>query len=387
MIPIIKATILHCIRDKKNHLFMIFFPLFLILLIGSTLSSYFNKVNNKAVLNETIICYLDEGSDKTKEVLNTFKNAKLDDEEDLSITFKEISDIEEGKKEVRINRAVLLHLKGDTIEFYSNSQSLIKPSFVYGVLNGISNKFNAIMEVYSINPSKVNEIVKIENTKNYIEEENITLNEKPSSMDYYGVAEIGLMIFYFVTLPLYNIKNDRRNSIKDRISLSGVSTSKYYLSSFIGFFLYSFGTLMVTYLLSNIIFDVNYGENLLIVPLAMLPFLTIVIGVGIVIPMIFKEEEISGTLIQNIIIPVLVFLGGGYIALDDNLGRVLNFITNISPLRWFNISIFRYIYSGDSSTLIRWLEIGLISLIITILLIYIVGRRSDRVNEKYNSIN
>ncbi|MDZ7548472.1 hypothetical protein, partial [Clostridium perfringens] len=142
-------------------------------------------MNNKAVLNETIICYLDEGSDETKEVLNAFKNAKLDDEEDLSITFKEISDIEEGNKEVRINRAVLLHLKEDTIEFYSNSQSLIKPSFVYGVLNGISNKFNAIMEVYSINPSKVNEIVKIENTKNYIEEENITLNEKPSSMDYY----------------------------------------------------------------------------------------------------------------------------------------------------------------------------------------------------------
>lgn len=387
MIPIIKAVVINCVRDKKNHLFMIFFPLFLILLIGSTLSSYFNNTDNQVVLEEVVVYYLDDGSEKIKEVFNTFKNIEIEDKNDIKITLKEIKDIEEGKKEVKVNRAILLHLKEDTIEFYSNNQSMVKPSFVYGLLNSIADRYNTITEVYSINPGKANEIVKSEETNDFIQEEKIAYNERPDSMDYYGVAEMGLMIFYFITLPLYNIKNDRKNSIKDRINLSGISTSKYYFASFLGFLIYSFGTLMITYILSNILFDINYGKNLLIVPLAMIPFLIIVIGIGIIIPMIFKEEEVSGTVIQNVIIPVLAFLGGGYIALDDNLGGLLNIVTSISPLRWFNISIFRYIYSGENTTLIRWLLIGVISFVIIISIIFIVGKRSDRINEKYISIN
>lgn len=387
MIPIIKATILNSLRDKKNHLFMIFFPLFLIILVGSTLSSYFNKTNKEVKLEEIVIYYLDEGSNKTKEILNIFKNIKLNDKDNSSFTFKEIDNIEDGKKEVRINREIFLHLKGDSLDFYSNNQSLIKPSFVYGILNGISNRFNTVMEVYNINPDKASEIVRTESPNSYVEEENINLEETPSAMDYYGVSEIGLIIFYFIMTPFSVIKEQRKDSLKDRINLSGVSTSKYYLSSFIGFFLYSFGTSMITYLISNFIFNINYGDNLLILPLAAAPFLIIVNGIGIIIPMIFKEEEISMSLIQNIIIPILSFLGGGYIALYGDLDGILNFITKISPLRWFNMSVFRYIYSGDSSILIRWLQIGLISLIFIILLICIVGERSDRINEKYSSIS
>lgn len=382
MIPIIKSVVLNCVRDKKEFLFMVFFPLFLILLIGSTLSAYFDSSNTS--FEEVAVYYFDESSDKSKEVFNIFKDIELDNSE---IVLKEVKNVEEGKREVKINRNIFIHLKEDTIEFYSNNQSTIKSSLIYGILNGIASKYNATTELYSINPLKANDIIKVEANKAFIEEEEIALNERPSSMDYYGVAEIGLMIFYFLMLPLYNIKNDRKNSIKDRISLAGVSTSKYYFASFLGFLIYSFGTLMITYTLSNILFDINYGENLLIVPLAMIPFLVIVIGIGIIIPMIFKEEEVSGNIISNVIIPVLTFLGGGYVALGDNLGGLLDFITRISPLRWFNISIFRYIYSGDNTTLIRWLQIGGISLVIIMLIIWIVGERSDKINEKYINTN
>ena len=88
MISIIKASILNAIRDRKNHLFMIFFPVFLILLLGSILSSYFNQVDKQVVLEEIVVYYLDEGSDKTKEVLNIFKDIDLNDEENSSIIFK-----------------------------------------------------------------------------------------------------------------------------------------------------------------------------------------------------------------------------------------------------------------------------------------------------------
>ena len=387
MTAIIKATILNCIRDRKNLIFMIFFPLFLVFLIGSATSNYFDKENNNVAIEDLSIYYIDEGDEKTKEVFNTFIDVVKGSKNLENIELKEISNIDEGKKEVRVNRAILLYLKNNNIEMYSNNNSSIRASIVYQIIESISDRYNAITEVYTINPLKAEEIINSDNTFNFIEEENIPYEQSPSSMDYYGVAEIGLMLFYFVSYPLFNLKHDKKNNIKDRIKLSGISTSKYYLASFIGFFIFSYGVSLITYILSNILFDVNYGNNLLIMPLAMIPFLIIVNALGTIIPIISSDDKVAVTILQNIVIPVLCFLGGGYMAMYGDMKGIFNIITKISPLRWFNNSIFRYIYSNDNSLLIDWLTFGGITLVVTVIIIYLITRREDKGNEKHISIN
>lgn len=387
MTAIIKATILNCIRDRKNLIFMIFFPLFLVFLIGSATSNYFDKENNNVAIEDLSIYYIDEGDEKTKEVFNTFIDVVKGSKDLENIELKEISNIDEGKKEVRVNRAILLYLKNNNIEMYSNNNSSIRASIVYQIIESISDRYNAITEVYTINPLKAEEIINSDNTFNFIEEENIPYEQSPSSMDYYGVAEIGLMLFYFVSYPLFNLKHDKKNNIKDRIKLSGISTSKYYLASFIGFFIFSYGVSLITYILSNILFDVNYGNNLLIMPLAMIPFLIIVNALGTIIPIISSDDKVAVTILQNIVIPVLCFLGGGYMAMYGDMKGIFNIITKISPLRWFNNSIFRYIYSNDNSLLINWLTFGGITLVVTVIIIYLITRREDKGNEKHISIN
>lgn len=387
MTAIIKATILNCIRDRKNLIFMIFFPLFLVFLIGSATSNYFDKENNNVAIEDLSIYYIDEGDEKTKEVFNTFIDVVKGSKDLENIELKEISNIDEGKKEVRVNIAILLYLKNNNIEMYSNNNSSIRASIVYQIIESISDRYNAITEVYTINPLKAEEIINSDNTFNFIEEENIPYEQSPSSMDYYGVAEIGLMLFYFVSYPLFNLKHDKKNNIKDRIKLSGISTAKYYLASFIGFFIFSYGVSLITYILSNILFDVNYGNNLLIMPLAMIPFLIIVNALGTIIPIISSDDKVAVTILQNIVIPVLCFLGGGYMAIYGDMKGIFNIITKISPLRWFNNSIFRYIYSNDNSLLINWLSFGGIALVVTVIIIYLITRREDKGNEKHISIN
>lgn len=387
MIAIIKVTILNCIRDRKNLIFMILFPLFLVFIIGSTLSSYFDKMNNNVAIEDLQIYYIDEGDSKTSEVFKTFIDIVKESEDIENVELREITNIDEGKKEVRVNKAILLHLKDNTIEMYSNDNTSIRTSIVFQILESISDRYNAITEVYTINPLKAEEIIKYENNDNFIEVNNIPYEESPSSMDYYGVAEIGLMLFYFINYPLFTLKDNKRNKIKDRIKLSGISTPKYYLSSFIGFFIFSFGMSLITYILSNILFDVNYGDNLLIMPLAMIPFLILINALGTIMPMAFQNDKVSITILQNIIIPVLCFLGGGYVAIYGEMDGIFNLITKISPLRWFNNSIFRYIYTGDESLLINWLIFGVIVLVVTVILIYLITGREDKSSEKYISIN
>lgn len=387
MIAIIKATILKCFRDRKNLIFMMFFPLFLVFLIGSTLSSYFDKMNNNATIEDVKIYYFNEGNNEINEVFDTFIGIVKESKDIEKADIKEIYNLEDGKIEVRVNRAILLHLKDDTIEVYSNDKSYIKTSLIYGILESIANRYNAVTEVFKINPIKGEEILNNEDNVNFIEEENISYENIPNSMGYYGVAEIGLMLFHFVSYPLFTIKEGKKNNIKDRIKLSGISINKYYLSTFIGCFIFSFAVSLVTYTLSNILFNVNYGDNLLIMPLAMIPFLILVNGLGTIIPIIFEDDKVSVTILQNIIIPVLTFLGGGYVAIYGEMHGIFNIITKISPLRWFNISIFRYIYSGDKSILCNWMIFGAITFIIIMILIYIMTRREDSSNEKYISIN
>lgn len=386
MIAIIKATILNCIRDRKNLIFMIFFPLFLILLIGSTLSSYFDKLNNNVAISDLSIVYINEGNSKINEVFDTFVDIIKESKDINNVDIKEISDIEEGKREVRVNRAIVLYLKDNTIEMYSNDNSYVRSSIVYQILDSISNRYNTIAEVYTINPERAEEIIENQNN-NFIEEDNIPYEKSPGSMDYYGVADIGLMLFYFINYPLFTLKEDKRSNIKDRIKISGLSTPKYYLASFTGYFMFSFGVSLTTYILSNILFDINYGNNLFIMPLAMIPFLIIVNGIGTIMPIIFKDNKAASTILQNIIIPVLSFLGGGYVAFDVEKKGIFNIITKISPLRWFNSSVFRYIYSDDSSLLISWIIIGIIALILIIVLIYLIGGREDNINEEYINVN
>lgn len=386
MIAVIKATILNCVRDRKNLIFMTFFPLFLILLIGSTLSSYFEKMNNNVAISDLSIVYINEGNSNINEVFNTFVDIIKESKDINNVGIKEISDIEEGKREVRVNRAIVLYLKDNTIEMYSNDNSYVRSSIVYQILNSISNRYNTISEVYTINPERAEEIIKSENN-NYIEENNISYEKSPGSMDYYGVAEIGLMLFYFVSYPLFILKDEKRSNIKERIKISGLSTPKYYLASFAGFSIFSFGVSLTTYILSNILFDINYGKNLFVIPLAMIPFLIIVNGIGTIMPIIFKDNKAASTILQNIIIPVLSFLGGGYVAFDVEMDGIFNIITKISPLRWFNSSVFRYIYSNDISLLIRWIIIGILALILIIVLIYLIAGREDKMNEEYINVN
>ena len=387
MIVIIKAVILNCLRDRRNLMFMIFFPLFLVFLIGNTLSSYIGKMNNNSAIDELNIYYYNEGNNQINEVFNTFVTTVNENEDIEKVNIKEIDNIEEGKREVSVNRSIFLHLMDDTIEFYSNDESYIKSSLVYGILEVVVNRYNSVIEVFKINPIKGEEIIRSGENIDFIEEENIPNENSPSSMDYYGVAEIGLMLFYFINYPLFCVKEDKRNNIKDRIKLSGISINKYYLSSFIGYFIFSFGVSLVTYILSNILFNVNYGDNLLIMPLAMIPFLILVNGLGVVVPIIFENDKVPVTILQNVVIPVLTFIGGGYIAIYGEMDGFLNLITKISPLRWFNSSIFRYIYSGDKSTLYNWMIFGFITLVVIIISIYLLSRKEDNSNEKYISIN
>ena len=80
MIPIIKGYNIRMYKGQKNLFIYDIFPIFLVILIGSVLTSIFEQRNDKFTTEETYIYYLAEDSSKTKEILEIFIDA-LESEE------------------------------------------------------------------------------------------------------------------------------------------------------------------------------------------------------------------------------------------------------------------------------------------------------------------
>lgn len=376
MRQVIKAAIMNYIRNKKTMLFNLVFPIFLVVLLGAVLSG---AMESSVTVNvdEIEVGYLDEGNEDGKEILSILKSL----EDEMNFKFIEENSLEKGKENVRINKTILLHFNGDVIDFYSNNKYLVQSSVVYGTLTAITDGFNTKVEMFKVDPQLAGKILtsKSIDSNSYFTLEKISKEKTPTALGYYGIAELGLMIFYFVSTPMYHLDRERKNKIKDRINLTGISDRKYYLGSFIGYSIVCYISILISYLVLKFIIGVDYGENILILPLAFLPFVLLVISTGVLFSIIFKEIHKANAILDSVIIPVLCFLGGGYVAFNE-LSGILNILSNISPLRWFNKGILNYIYGGNSVYLNNWLLLGSIISFILIIVISILSSMEERFN-------
>lgn len=376
MRQVIKAAIMNYMRNKKTMLFNFIFPIFLVVLLGTVLSG---AMQSSVTVNvdDIEVGYLDEGNEDGKEILSILKSL----EDEMNFKFVEENSLEKGKENVRINKSILLHFNGDVIDFYSNDKYLVQSSVVYGTLTAITDGFNAKVEMFKVDPQLAGEILinKSTDSNNYFTSEKIAKEKTPTALGYYGIAELGLMIFYFVSTPIYHLDKERKNKIKDRINLTGISDRKYYLGSFIGYSIVCYISILTSYLVLKFIIGVDYGENIFILPLAFLPFVLLVISTGVLFSIIFKESHKADAILNSMIIPVLCFLGGGYVAFNE-LSGLLNILSNISPLRWFNKGILNYIYVGNSVYLNNWLLLGFIISFILIIVISILASMEERFN-------
>lgn len=374
MITVIKIAIKNYIRHRKNLMFNFLFPIFLVLLLGFVLNE--NMKSEIEINTELLqIRYVNEGNEKSKEIINTLLTLK----DEGSIELIEEKSIEAGKEDVRLNKAVIIYFKDDEIEFYSNSNYAIEASTAYTIITSIINSFNANYEIVKINPQGAMEIINSQNIDNdeLFNLDKIETNRTPTAMGYYGVLELGLMVFYFVNIPLHYIEYERKNNIKDRVILSGISRWKYYIGSLMGYTLACYTSIILSFLTLKYIFNVNYGENIFIVPIAILPFVILINIIGLILAIIFKNAEKTDALLSSLIIPILCFLGGAYTAILNASG-IFNFITFLSPLRWYGRGVLNSIYANDYTILNNWLILSSISIVIGIFFVILLANKEEK---------
>ncbi len=336
---------LHLINDPTTFTMMILFPFIITWVLGTALNQGFKNTYEMPQINVPVIAsnglmedlYIKEG-----------KNAGIIFERISKDDLQEKLDNNEVKKYVEIDN--------DKITMYSDVYSDLDSLILRIYSDSFAKQSNLVNE--AVKSGKLSKAFAKPERNNYVDVENVSGSKSPGSIDYYAIAMITMTILYGAIQTAETINREKQENTILRLksspySMNGVFFAKVFAASVVLIMQ------VIILMLSNIlIYSANFG-NAFISMLSLVPFALFSCGLGLLVYEASGEnfQATNGTL--NVLVILFTFLGGGYVPLN----MLSNEITNIStytPVGMMNQGLMRFIYSQDSSMLIRSVTINLI---------------------------
>ncbi|CAM2963502.1 ABC transporter permease [Hathewaya histolytica] len=279
------------------------------------------------------------------------------------IVFERVEDKKQGEEGIRNNKYLgFLELKDKKLNIYENDQNSVSSSVIKSVIKSFVERYNLTFEIIKRNPSALTEINKVQNNP-YTENENLIItgvdkNIRPVGADYYGITMITLIIMYSIFTGISAIISEENRKTRNRIIISPLSKGEFFIGKLLGAFSVTAFQFLIVILVSSTFLKVNFGAKPHMVFLILLSEMIFAISFGICIGLLFKNEgAIMGSM--HTLIPILIFLGGGYVPMELMQGKVLQTMTNISPIKWTNSAIFSVIYSNEYSLMNKAIGINM----------------------------
>lgn len=203
-------------------------------------------------------------------------------------------------------------------------------------------------------------------------------SENISSYDYYGVT---LMIFMGIMLSMTATNVFMEETVRKgntRIMYAPVSKAEIYLSKIISSYIVGAVCYSLIMLGEQYLFHINFGgKNILYIILLINSLSFFGSCLGTLFCCIFKSEQGANGVMQ---IPILifVFLGGVFFPIAS-LGKTVEVLSNISPIRWITQCAFEVIYDNDFSIYLPSIVITLFAAVICIILCQIIFKPEEYV--------
>lgn len=169
-----------------------------------------------------------------------------------------------------------------------------------------------------------------------------------SSYDYYGVSIIIFTILFVSMTAANSFMEERVKASNLRIMYSPINPSSIYMSKIAATFVFSSVCLLIAMAILKVIFNVNYGgQNVGYVIIMLELFNLLSATIGILFCCIFKSEQLANKILSPFL-NILAILGGAFFPIDS-LGKNVEKLSYISPVKWVDEGIFKIIYDKDLS--------------------------------------
>jgi|GEM_PF-1920459 len=328
------------VRDRMFFMIMLLFPVLLIWLLGNAFSGIMGDQDSEVIAKARMLYMVEEET----ELSQSFEDFMVNDENEF-FEFTKTNDRDQATEDIVRNRYdAFVVISSDSMEVYKNSNYNFNSSLGELILKSFADDYNLMYEIASLGIPIQNGGQTSMEMPDFTEEVSFDRERTPGSMDYYGITISTMFLFYgMIFLGTYFAENQRIRTA-DRIKASPVSMLSYQWGTALGSvaLLAAQSTLVV--IVGILVFNVYWGEALHIGAMVLFGEILMVSLLGTLVGLTVKNENLIAG-ISQIVIPVIVFLGDGYVQIGG--GPAVQTIKKISPMYWVNHGILDAIYLGD----------------------------------------
>ncbi|WP_142415646.1 ABC transporter permease [Hathewaya massiliensis] len=352
------------LRNKADMAVMILIPIVCMSILGLT----FGNLENKISLKEGKVAYYEKNKGNFSKAFELLKDSMKKE----NINFEEVSSVKLGEEGIKNNKYICfieIHEVENKIILKENNRYNLSSNVINGVLKGFVDRYNLTYEIMKINPTALkneNKEEAFKKNENLIIK-NLDKEEKPNGTNYYGITMITLIIMYSIFTGLDSIQNEVSRNTNNRLIISRASRGEIFLGKLIGCFVVTLLQVASAILFSMFILKVNFGQEPYLVFLLLCSQILLMVSLGIFIGFLFKKSGITGGI--HTIIPILIFLGGGYMPINSTEGSILQILTNMSPVKWMNTAIFSLIYAKDYGPMLKTLGLNMVIFFMILLIV------------------
>ncbi|MFU1796619.1 ABC transporter permease [Paenibacillus azoreducens] len=341
------------LRDRRTLVFMLGFPIILMLILGLALTNAFSsdmKIGDLKVLLKD-----STGGGELSQAFNAFAK----EVGKTGVTFEPLQPGMDGRKEVENNRYVdYVELTPQGISLYGSSRDPIQSNIVQGMLASFTDKYNAAVAVARIEPAQT-EAVLASGGQDYIREMSIAPDRTPNSVDYYALAMTAMVAMWAAMSAGGLIQSEVALGTANRLIIAPISKGEIFTGKILGGMMTNLLCVAAMVLFSKYVFKAYWGNHMGIVAIVLLTLVIFAMSFGLACSYMVKGR--AGRNLISLIVQLMSFFGGAYFPIGNDSGSgLLSFLINLSPIRWANHSLTKVIYSNDVSAAwpVIWINVG-----------------------------
>lgn len=157
-----------------------------------------------------------------------------------------------------------------------------------------------------------------------------------NAMNYFGVTLLNLAVFQGTSLAAWGVFKEKKSNTSIRLSLAPLAKSTVVWGTFLGIWAVlgtlSFIVLFLLQTLLSVTYAASSGQILVLLGVESL----LAAALGVSLSVLLEQEKTANAVISTMV-PILVFIGGGYFPVPDS--GFLHNLSVISPLRWINLAM------------------------------------------------
>lgn len=356
--------LLQDLRDRWTLIFMLAFPIVLMMILGFALGNAFESTQT---IDKIHVLMKDTGENKALSEGFSVFSAEVSKS---GILFEELKPGVDGKEEVRKGKyADYVELTGNGILLYSSNFIKLEHQILQGTLTAFAEKFKVGSTIAMLQPDQMEVLTSGSTDHNYIQETSLIPNRKPGAIDYYALAMTAVVALWGAMSAGQLITTEIRQGTGYRLVSAPINKGEIFAGKVLGNLVVNMLCVVIIIFFSKYAFGAYWGDHLSVVILLLLSQVIMAVSLGLAVSYIFQEAASRAILL--IITQLGAVFGGAYFPFENagiEMTRLLKFIVGLSPVHWTNSALTGIVYRNEiwEAWPVFTVNIGLAAVMLTI---------------------